>query len=181
VLACTGSLQAHHNGSMFDPAPIWVKGTVVRYEAVNPHATIVLEDPRADGQVQRWTIEGPHLGRIGQMGVQPKVGDAIEVCGFALRESVSLRSSSPDPYGLSEQFVHGKALVMPDGHMESFGPYGKLDHCIRPGDSIQIWLDLLDTYPRARADWCNGLNFSIQSTAPQAVVDEINRLMANPC
>ena len=48
ALACAAPLRAHHNGSMFDPTPIWVKGTVVSYERVNPHATIALEEARAE-------------------------------------------------------------------------------------------------------------------------------------
>ncbi len=181
ALACAGSLRARHNAGMFDAAPVWIKGTVVRYEPVNPHATIVLEESAADGRARRWTVEGPQLRRIRGMGVQPKVGDAIEVCGFALREDVSIRSSSADPYELSERFVHGHALVMPGGHLELFGPYGKLDHCIRPDDEIRMRLDFLDADARARAAWCNGLKFSMPSSAPKAVVDEINGLMADPC
>lgn len=166
---------------MFDPAPIWVTGTVVSYAPVNPHATIVLEQSRADGQVRQWTVEGPRLVRIGMMGAQPKVGDVIEVCGFALKKGLSIRSPSADPYGLSEQFVHGLVLAMPDGHFELFGPYGKLDHCIRSGDDTQVWLDFLNSYGQALVAWCNGLSFSIESIAPQAIVDEINAAMGDPC
>ncbi len=183
LAALTGSLplQAHHSASMFDPGAIWVRGTVVHYEAVNPHTTLVLEAATADGQVQRWTVEGPRLGRITAMGTQPAIGDTLEVCGFPLKDSVTLRRSSPDPYGMSERFVHGHALVMPDGHMELFGAYGKLDHCVRTDDDVHVWSEFLNSYRHARAAWCSGLNFNIESTAPQAVVEEINALMSDSC
>ena len=85
VLACTGPLRAHHSISAIDiSTPVWVKGTVVLYEVVNPHVMIALEEKRADGQVQRWTVEGPNLGRLARYGLGAdflKAGDVIEVCG----------------------------------------------------------------------------------------------------
>ena len=115
------------------------------------------------------------------MRVQPNVGDTIEVCGFALRAGLSIRSSSPDPYGLSGRFVHGHALLMPDGHLEMFGPYGKLDSCIRSNDGMQAWLDFLNTHRLAWVAWCNGLKFRAPSPAPKAIVDEIISRMTFPC
>jgi hypothetical protein len=181
VLAFAGSVRAHHNGSMFDPSPIWVSGTVTSYEPVNPHAKLVLEERTENGDVRQWTVEGPRLGRIASMGEEPEVGDTIEVCGFGLRASVLTRNGLPDPYGLSGRFVHGQALKMPDGHLEMFGSYGKLDHCLRPEDGVELWLEFLDTYRFATAAWCGGQRFSIPSIAPKAMLDEINRRMAAPC
>ena len=113
ALACASPLRAHHSISMFEiSAPIWVKGTVVRYEA----------------------------------------GDVIEVCGFALKEEYSRPSADTDD--ARPRFVHGHVLVMPDGHMQSWGPYGKLDNCIRPDDQAQSWLDFLSADPLARGLWC---------------------------
>jgi len=121
AFALTCPLQAHHSISMFDvTTPIWVEGRVVAYEAVNPHATMVLEE-RADGVVRRWTVEGPNLRRIAQMGTEPAVGDDMAVCGFDLKEGISTRSTTADPYGRSERFVHGHLLLLPDGHWELFG------------------------------------------------------------
>jgi len=165
---------------------IWVKGTVVRYEAINPHTMIELEETRADGQVQRWTIEGPFPGRLQRIlrlnGMAPdedfvKAGDVIEVCGFRPKRR------APYPDDLSLFFVHGHVLVMPDGRMESWGPYGKLDNCVRPNDQPQAWLDFLNADPLAREFWCNSRAFvQVASTAPEGFVDEINRqLTVDPC
>jgi hypothetical protein len=46
ALACASPLRAHHSISMFEvSAPIWVKGTVVRYEPKDPH--VMIADPLA--------------------------------------------------------------------------------------------------------------------------------------
>ena len=38
ALGCAGPLGAHHSISTVDiTTPVWVKGTVVRYEIANPH------------------------------------------------------------------------------------------------------------------------------------------------
>jgi hypothetical protein len=70
---------------------------------------------------------------------------------------------------------------MPDGRMRLFGPYGKLDNCVRPHDTAQSWVDFLNADPLARQAWCVRNFVTVPSTAPKALVDEINGLMANPC
>lgn len=186
ALVCVGSLRAHHSISMFDiSAPIWVKGTVVRYEPINPHAMIALDQRREDGQVQRWTVEGPSLNRIGRMGIDEhflKAGDVIEVCGFAFKEEVLAQRSASDTGRSPLPALHGHVLVMPDGRMRSWGPYGKLDNCIRPGDQTRSWADFLNTDSLARENWCRSRTFvNVASLASKAFVDEIDGLMANPC
>jgi hypothetical protein len=186
ALACAGSLRAHHSNSMFDGStPFWVKGTVVRYEPMQPHARITLEERKTDGQVQRWSVEGPNLDRLKRMGVDEsflKAGDVIEVCGFALKKGGLIQRSLPDFDGSVRPFIHGHVLVMPDGRMRLFGPYGKLDNCIRPRDTTQSWVAFLNTDPLARQAWCGSRRFvQIRSILPKAFVDEIDRLMANPC
>src|SRR5690606_33349036 len=82
ALACLRPVEAHHSSAMFDSSiPIWVKGTVVRSESVNPHAWIVLEETTEEGRIRRWTVEGPNQGRLNRMGVGHgflKAGDIIE-------------------------------------------------------------------------------------------------------
>jgi hypothetical protein len=185
VLAFTGAVQAHHSMSMFDlQKSIWLKGTVVRYEAINPHARLTLEQKREDGQVQRWIVEGPNLNRLQRMGVGKdflKAGDVIEVCGFPFKKEFT-PASSADAGGSPRPAMHAHMLVMPDGHMRLFGPYGKLDNCIRPHDTTQSWVVFLNTDPLARQAWCGARTIvTVPSVAPKAFVDEINRLMANPC
>ena len=65
AIVCAWSLSAHHSISVFELSEsVWVKGTVVRYEPVSPHAMFDLEERKSDGQVQRWTIEGPIPRRL---------------------------------------------------------------------------------------------------------------------
>lgn len=128
ALVCAGTLEAHHSSSMFDVAASkWVKGTVVRYEPINPHTVLVIEEPTGDGRVREWTVEGPRLGRLDQLGVGQdflKVGDVIEVCGFFYKEDVAARG----PF--SENHVHGRVLVLSDGQKWMWGPYGHLENCV---------------------------------------------------
>ena len=104
----------------------------------------------------------------------------FEVCGFALKEKYWRRAAATD--GSPPRFVHGHVLLMPDGHMQSWGAYGKLDNCIRPDDRKQSWVDFLSTDPLARDLWCGSQRYTYAvSIASKTFVDAINRLMANPC
>jgi hypothetical protein len=190
ALTCASSLRAHHSISMIDVSiSHWVKGTVVRYEPVSPHAMIELEEATEDGQVQRWTIEGPFPGRLnrilslnGMTGgadfLEP--GDSIEVCGFFPKRN----TGTPRNYDAApRRYVHGQVLVMPDGRLQSWGPYGKIDNCVRPDDRPERWLDFLNADPLAREFWCMHLpNMKgVASSAPRGFVDEINRRLTPPC
>ncbi|HJR70288.1 MAG TPA: DUF6152 family protein [Gammaproteobacteria bacterium] len=190
ALACVGGARAHHSVSMFElSTPIWVKGTVVRYTPVNPHALFALEVRGDDGQFQQWTVEGPSLKGLTRSGVPAdllKVGDVIEVCGFPYKEDVLARISATRR--VSQPFVHGHVLVMPDGEMRNWGGYGRLDNCVRPGDETQVWLKFLNNDTVARERWCGSRHtpvgsryFPVAPIAPPALVDEISRLMAYPC
>jgi hypothetical protein len=182
TFVCASAVRAHHSMAMFDVGrPIWIKGTVVRYEAVNPHAMIALDQKTPDGSVHRWAVEGPNLNRLRRMNVSNgflKAGDAIEICGFPFKGETPI----PDAHGAARPAAHAHMLVMPDGKMRLFGPYGKLANCIRPNDSAQLWVEFLDRDPLAREVWCrSGSDVSVSSRTPKAFVDEIDRLMANPC
>jgi hypothetical protein len=184
VLACAGVVRAHHSSAMFDMSrSIWVKGTVVRYAPVNPHTLIALEGKAADGQVHRWVVEGADLGRLKRLGISDgflKVGDTIEVCGFAFKEA--LQKSSTTAGGVSRPDLHAHAIVMPDGKRRLFGPYGKLVNCVRPDDTTQGWVEFLNRDPFGRSAWCNSLNMiDTPFTPPRAFIDEVGRQMADPC
>jgi len=110
-----------------------------------------------------------------------KPGDVIEVCGFPFKQEFA-QPSTAGPDSPSRPAMHAHMVVMPDGHMRLFGPYGKLDNCIRPHDTTQSWVDFLNTDPLARQAWCNSQTFvSVPSTAPRGFVEQVNKLIANPC
>jgi hypothetical protein len=198
ALACAGSLQAHHSGYMYETTSVWVKGTVVRFEHVNPHTIITLEDRTEDGQVRRWAVEGPGRSQVDRIGIGmdlPKVGDVIEFCAFAYKPAAelsrmfpgvdfSVQRSSPATDGSSPQFVAGHVLVMPDGEKRLWEPHGVISECIRSSDNQrQSWLDFLNSDPRVRRAWCEQRVYEdIQSTASlRELVEEINSSIDNPC
>ena len=125
---------------------------------------------------------GPWKARrpIGSVAWAPtralQAGDPIEVCAFALKDFFAERPE------FSRRFIHGHMLVMPGGQMRAWGPYGKLDNCIRPSDQAAAWVEFLDRDSLARAAWCNSRAFvQVASTASKAFVDEINSRMASGC
>jgi hypothetical protein len=155
--------------------PVWVKGTVVHYEIVNPHTTIELEEKLRDGQIRRWTVEGPIPSRVQRMGVGANFlepGDVVEVCGFHPKTFAA--TGDPPPY------IHGHVLVMPDGRMSPWGPYGTTENCVRPQDRVQAWVDFLNGDVFARELWCNGES-EPNVAATKVAVAEIHRVLATPC
>lgn len=184
ALAGTGALHAHHSISMIEiSTPIWVTGTVARYEIVNPHTMIELDVKAEDGQVERWMIEGPIIARIERMGVDAsllEIGEVIELCGFAPKKAaVDRRPPSQGPY---PPWLHGHLIIMPDGRMQPWGPYGKLDNCVRPGDDTTKWLNLLNTNAIGHELWC-GSQRAPAPTVPEAraLAVEINESLVVPC
>jgi hypothetical protein len=54
VLASAGSLVAHHSLSQFDTTKaVRVKGAIFRFERVNPHSILFVDQKGEDGQIQR--------------------------------------------------------------------------------------------------------------------------------
>lgn len=182
AFASVGSLEAHHSISMFDiGTPIWIEGTVVDVNPVNPHVLFTLERQLGDGEVERWTVEGPSLRAFNQRGgngLEP--GQVIEVCGFGVKDEFRTRDPDAEARRRERPGLHGHVLVMPDGHMEIFGGYGKLVNCVRETDDFEAWVAFLDA--GARNAWCSGrTSSSFPTVAPQAFVDEVERRMADPC
>lgn len=181
ALACANAARAHHSIGMFDlTEPVWLQGKVVEYLRVNPHARLTLETKDADGRAQRWFIDGPSLSRLGRMLAEPAVGDDLEVCGFALKpEHVSRYAGSTA--GMAGM-VHGHVLVKQGGRMLSWGPYGKIDNCIRSSDTADEWVAFLDADPMAQQLWCFRTNLvRVSAVASQEFVAEVDRRIAISC
>lgn len=198
ALACASALHAHHSGSMYQTTPVWVRGTVVRFEPINPHTLIALEGTSEDGEVSTWVVEGPGQSQLDRMGIGmdvPNVGDVIEFCAFPYRSAAELSSLFPgvdfsaprwsrDAGDSSSQFVAGHVMVMPDGEKQFWEPHGVLGECIRSvDDQRQSWLDFLNSSSRAREAWCQQRRYTyVRSTASlQEFVEEINDSIDNPC
>jgi hypothetical protein len=129
ALAWPGVLFAHHSLVQFDTAaPVLVKGTVVRFDRVNPHSRILVDQVGEDGHRQRWAVDGPAPNALARMGIGEdflKPGDVIEVCGFVTKEQ-SVWSTRP---------ISGHLLVMPDGRRRFWSDYGVLEKCLKPGEN----------------------------------------------
>jgi len=186
TLAWAGSVQAHHSSSLFDlTAPLWVRGTVVRYQPINPHVLITISDVQADGQPRQWIVEGPNLARLERMHLAAdflKVGDVIAVCGFPYRKEIlAQHASAADGAAVLPSF-HGHVLALPEGRLQPWGPYGKLELCIRPNDTPQLWIAFLDADPMAREYWCRSLSSAkVPSQDPPAFVEAVNAGVTRHC
>jgi hypothetical protein len=139
ALGGPGALTAHHSLVQFDTtAAVWVKGTVVRFDRITPHARIVLDERREDGRTQRWVVDGPPANSLARMNIGAgflEPGDAIEVCGFVLKdEAPSQRSSATASSDASGRAFSGHLLVMPNGKRRFWTDYGVLDKCLEPGE-----------------------------------------------
>ena len=142
VLAWHGALTAHHSLVQFDTTtPLWVKGTVVRFDRINPHVRFFLDQTKADGQTQRWVVDGPPGTNVERLGIGPdflKAGDVIEVCGFVLKAETASQRALPDagakPTVLSGRALSGHLLVMPNGKRRFWSDYGVLEKCLNPGE-----------------------------------------------
>lgn len=131
ILAWPGVLAAHHSLVQFDTtAPVWVKGTVVRFDRVNPHSRILLDAAAADGSVQRWAVDGPQPNALARMAIGEdflKAGDVIEVCGFVQKAAFTSDAATRP--------ISGHLLVMPDGRRRFWSDYGVLEKCLKPGET----------------------------------------------
>src|SRR5436189_4362812 len=129
VLASASSLVAHHSLTQFDTTTgVTVKGTVVRFERVNPHSFLFIDEKGTDGEVHRWAIEGPNVTQLSRMHIENdtlKAGDVIEACGYLLK------SGMPPPRSLSRPFLTGEMVVLPDGRKQPWLDYGH-HKCLGP-------------------------------------------------
>jgi uncharacterized protein DUF6152 len=141
----SGSSRAHHSLASFDvSAPLWIKGTVVRFDRVNPHSLIFMDEKTPDGKVRRWAVDGPSTVQLERKGLDQdflKAGEVLEVCGFALKDGVASQRTLPKADGASPSgpsltglVINGTVLVTPDGKKRVWSDYGQLQKCISPED-----------------------------------------------
>lgn len=194
AIACAGTVRAHHSGSMYVTTATWIKGTVVRFDNVNPHSITTLEQRGADGEVRRWAVEGPPargLARAGSGARLPKASDVVEFCAFGYKPAEELSRMFPGtdfsvrrgPAG-TDASAAGHVMVLPDGEMRFFEPHGVLSECIRSSDRPrQSWLDFLSSNDSARQAWCEQRRYAaVQSNAAlQELVAQIEASLGTLC
>ena len=89
LLMVSGSLSAHHGKGAFDMENLTiVKGTVTRFEFINPHALIYIDAVSNKGNVDHWIAESSsnnHLSRGGYDKNSLKPGEQVIVTGHRAR------------------------------------------------------------------------------------------------
>ena len=80
-----GPALAHHGSAAYDDHLTTLKGTVTRFEFINPHALIYLDVSDGKGHVQQWIAElnsNNHLSRLtGWSRNALKPGDEVALAG----------------------------------------------------------------------------------------------------
>ncbi len=92
AFAMAGPLLAHHSITNYDREhPVTLTGTVVAFNFINPHVTIVFEVEQEDGTVVPWaagTAPPQRLYRAGWNTKTLKPGDRITITGAPHKEGI---------------------------------------------------------------------------------------------
>jgi hypothetical protein len=90
TLMAYARVSAHHGSSNYDLSkPTSVKGTIIKFEFINPHSAIHLEAKDDKGNAQEWLIEADspnNLGRAGWTRDSLKAGDQVTIVGNRLKD-----------------------------------------------------------------------------------------------
>jgi len=96
LLASGAAAYAHHSfGSTYIvEKQVTLEGSVIQISYRSPHSFFFIEVPDANGQTQKWSIEGAAPGQLAQAGVARdtfKVGDHVIVIANPSRSADSYR------------------------------------------------------------------------------------------
>lgn len=93
LLTVSSPLFAHHGTSVFDMEKVTVlKGTVTKFEFVNPHTIIYFDVAGEKGSVEHWIAESSsnnHLSRGGYDKNTIKPGDQITITGHRAKNGAN--------------------------------------------------------------------------------------------
>ena len=90
LLAGTAARAHHAFAAEFDVnRPLTLKGTLVKWEMVNPHSWFHLDIKDKDGKISTWMVEGGSPNQLIRMGVTKNtvpVGTEITVEGYQAKD-----------------------------------------------------------------------------------------------
>jgi len=91
--------MAHHSfaAEFDDKQPVTLDGTVVKFDFTNPHSWIYLDVKKADGAVERWSVETGSTNALFRRGWRKdslRAGDHITVDAFRAKDGSRTANAS---------------------------------------------------------------------------------------
>jgi hypothetical protein len=128
LLFYVGTLSAHHSFSAaFEGSKaIQFKGVVRSVQISNPHSFVFVDVKGGNGKTEMLALEGPSLYGFNRKGLKQdflKKGDAIDVCGYAVRPGVTTMVEDKVNGGTGKMFS-AEQLTLPNGQKLAWADYG---------------------------------------------------------
>jgi hypothetical protein len=126
LLLHAGASQENHSLIPFfdTDTPVTITGTIVRFERVNPHSYMYVEQETADGTVT-WSVEAPAprlLAMRSEGQERLAEGDRIEACGYMLKDGTAPRQVP------GRRVLVAEIVETSDGEARLWSDYGNR-HC----------------------------------------------------
>jgi hypothetical protein len=99
LFGATVPLLGHHSfaAEFDDKQPVTLDGTVVKFDFMNPHSWIYLDVKKADGTVERWSVETGSTNALFRRGWRKdslRAGDHVTVDAFRAKDGSRTANAS---------------------------------------------------------------------------------------